>query len=68
MEEGNQCDGNTADSLRKGFQKLFFSEMDTELRLDLEEKKAESPWIEEEACAELQMQKHWGKLQRQQVV
>lgn len=42
--------------------------MDTELRLDLEEKKAESPWIEEEACAELQMQKHWGKLQRQQVV
>lgn len=55
MEARNKCYGNTAESLKKGFSEAIVSEIDIELRFQLEEKKTMSPWMEEEACTELQM-------------
>lgn len=49
LEEKNKCYGNTAESFRKGFSEVVVSKMDTELSFKLEEKKAKSCWIEEEA-------------------
>lgn len=54
MEERNKCYGNTTESLRKGFSEIIVSETDIGLRFKLEEKKVNSPWIEEEAQAEFQ--------------
>lgn len=56
------------ESLRKGFSEAIVSELNIEVRLKMEEKKAKSPWIEGEAYKEFQMWKYWIKLQEQQVV
>lgn len=54
FEERNKCSGDTAEILGKDYSKII-SENSTELRFKLEGKKAKSPWIEEEAYAQLQM-------------
>lgn len=51
MEERKKCYGNTTESIRKGFSEIIVSETDIGLRFKVEEKKVNSPWIEEEAQA-----------------